>query len=777
MIDWRNHRLDWLVRLCGVLAVIAGVTWLALWFTGVAGRWSAEFVIMKTNMALCLTLAGISLLLLSGTAASPLRRWAAALPAALVLLIGVLTFSEHLFDYNLGIDQLLATEPPGAMGTISPNRFGPPGSISLVLLGLGLLALAAVRRRWAAYLGLAVCLINLAPLIGFLYGITDFYRLPRFTGIAWPTVVTLLALGSGLMLAARDAGPMALLTRADPGGAMLRRLLPAVILIPLVLGFVMIQAERAGLLESTGRMGLLVIALIVAFSAVVWYNAMHLSRTSADRARTEEALRESEERFHTLFNSMAEGFALCEMIFDDAGKPCDWRYLELNRAWEDQTGLPTGGVVGKRVREILPNIESYWIEEYGKVVLTGLPARLENYVQDVDRYIQVSAYRPAPGQFAAIFSDVTERKQAEAERERLLAEVQRRAAELTATFDSIADGLAIYDREGVLLFMNGTAERMIGYTPAERALSLEERVQVVRMARPDGTPIPYEASPNYRALQGETVRGEVIVLQRQDRSLWLSLSAAPIRMPDGTRVGSVISFTDITPLHELREHERRYLYILAHNLRVPATLIKGNLELLLEALQPHDLVQPHRHLVDALHSGLQRMNTMIDDFLLVTRLEEGKITLNSSPVALDAYLPDFLRRFAQVLEIARIHLDVSADLPPLQADPNLLETILLNLLQNAQKFSQPETPIQVAAHRQNGEVVISVTDHGIGIAPDDLPHIFDRFYRVARIRRAEGTGLGLYITKRLVEAHGGRIWAESEEGKGSTFSFTLPIAE
>ncbi len=82
----------------------------------------------------------------------------------------------------------------------------------------------------------------------------------------------------------------------------------------------------------------------------------------------------------------------------------------------------------------------------------------------------------------------------------------------------------------------------------------------------------------------------------------------------------------------------------------------------------------------------------------------------------------------------------------------------------------------VTAHRQDDEVVIAVHDQGIGIAPDDLPHIFDRFYRVGHMRRAEGTGLGLYITKRLVEAHGGRIWAESEEGKGSTFSFTLPTA-
>jgi signal transduction histidine kinase len=170
------------------------------------------------------------------------------------------------------------------------------------------------------------------------------------------------------------------------------------------------------------------------------------------------------------------------------------------------------------------------------------------------------------------------------------------------------------------------------------------------------------------------------------------------------------------------------------------------------------------------------MITMVDDFSLVTRLEEGPITLNCTPVMLTTYLRDFMQRYDQVLETERIHLNIPDDLPPVLVDPGRLDVILRNLLENALKFSEPETPIGVTAYRQDAEVIISVTDQGIGIAPEEQPHIFDRFYRVERIRKAEGTGLGLYITKRLVEAHGGRIWVKSEVGKGSTFTFTLPIA-
>ncbi|MHB9106396.1 MAG: sensor histidine kinase [Armatimonadota bacterium] len=375
-----------------------------------------------------------------------------------------------------------------------------------------------------------------------------------------------------------------------------------------------------------------------------------------------------------------------------------------------------------------------------------------------------------------------ERRRAEQERERLLDEVQRRAAELTATFDSIADGLIIFDMEGKLLYLNTTAERILEYTSEDRVLSSEARMHKIRMFNQNDIPLPYQETPPYRAIQGETVRSEVVVIHRGNRAFWLSMSAAPILLPSGARVGSVLTFTDITALHELQDRERRYLYTLAHNLRAPATLISGNLELLLE-LQPPD--EPYRHLVEALRRGLYRMNTMIDDFYLVTRLEEGEISLHPTRVELESCLRELLQRFSLVLDTARITLDIPPDLPPVRADHDLLETILLNLLQNALKFSAPETPVRVAARRQNGEIAVSITDQGIGIAPEDLPHIFDRFYRVGRMSKAEGTGLGLYITRRLVEAHavpsadgtatvGGRITVDSVAGKGSTFTFTLP---
>lgn len=511
-----------------------------------------------------------------------------------------------------------------------------------------------------------------------------------------------------------------------------------------------------------------------------------------ERRRAEQALRESEERFRSVLESSLDAAYRRDLRTDsyDYMSPVIERLTGFTA--EEFSRMPLTEVMERTHPDDCTRVDAELDRIMTSPSGTGMiEYRLQKkdggYIWLADHLTIIRDIEGHPLYRVGIVRDVTGQKVDQAERERLLAEVQHRAAELTATFESIADGLIIYDRDGKLLYMNAAAERILRYTPEECALSLEARMHEIRMSDANDIPLPYEKTPPYRAIHGDTVRGEVVVIHRHDHAFWLSLSAAPILLPDGTRAGSVLTFTDITPLHELQDRERRYLYTLAHNLRAPATLINGNLELLLEMLQSGGQVESYGHLIDALRHGLYRMNTMIDDFYLVTRLEEGDLGLHPTRVALEPYLHELLQRYEHILDTARIHLDLPPDLPPVWADPERLETILINLLHNALKFSAPETPVRVDARRQHEEVAISVTDQGIGIAAEDLPHVFDRFYRVEQIRKAEGTGLGLYITRRLVEAHampaeggqtsiGGRIRAESTLGKGSTFTFTLPIA-
>ena len=225
----------------------------------------------------------------------------------------------------------------------------------------------------------------------------------------------------------------------------------------------------------------------------------------------------------------------------------------------------------------------------------------------------------------------------------------------------------------------------------------------------------------------------------------------------------------------LLERERRMLYTVAHDLRAPATIISGQVELLVDFLRGSELAAQLSPRITSLRRALRRMNTMVDNLTELTRMESGQLTLAPEPIPLPDFVDKLLQQYAEVLERVRITACLPANLPPVLAEPERLERILLNLLLNAQKYSAPGTPIRISAHQQGEYVKIAVTDEGQGIPSEDLPHVFDRFYRAARGRKAEGIGLGLYITRRLVEALGGHIQAESEFGKGSTLWFTLPV--
>jgi signal transduction histidine kinase len=171
------------------------------------------------------------------------------------------------------------------------------------------------------------------------------------------------------------------------------------------------------------------------------------------------------------------------------------------------------------------------------------------------------------------------------------------------------------------------------------------------------------------------------------------------------------------------------------------------------------------------------MQTMIDEVTTITSLESGQYPLHLTPVDLNAFLDELLTHYAGIADVTS-HLSpaIPHDLPCILADPRRLETILVNLLLNAH-HAAPKASVRISANAQGQQVIISITDQGPGIPADEMPRIFDLFYRVEHGEQTKGIGLALAITKAWVIAQGGQIWVENVVGHGSTFSFTLPIAE
>ncbi len=226
------------------------------------------------------------------------------------------------------------------------------------------------------------------------------------------------------------------------------------------------------------------------------------------------------------------------------------------------------------------------------------------------------------------------------------------------------------------------------------------------------------------------------------------------------------------------EAEREeYIHTVSHDLRTPLAVIQGHAQLVTRTLGTAEVDARVKRSVEAIAISSRRMSVMIRDLVDAARMESSQLRLNREPLDLRAFLLEMKDRLSESMEVDRLRVEAPEVLPRVLADADRLERILLNLLTNALKYSLPATEVRILLARRDDEVVTSIVDRGAGIPPEELPQLFQRYHRTRLAQeQKEGLGLGLYITRGLVEAHGGRIWAESQLGQGSAFHFSLPIA-
>lgn len=327
------------VAASGAIAMLIGSACVVAWITGHMDRWAArDLITVKANSSFAMVLAGLALLLHGIGETAPWKRRLCWASSVATLLIGSLTLIQHLFDIDLGIDEVFFSEVSGARATVSPNRMGPPASAGFTLIGLGSCLLLASRRRWVPAIGVIVCLINLIPAVGYLYGAYSLYGRGAITGIAWPTVVALFSLGLGLIISVSEGPIMVQVLRDDAGGRLLRRLLPAVFGFPLCLGLLRTLGERAGFYAAPVGRGILVVAISIVVIVLVWQAARDLSVLGDKQLRAERALHESEERFW----HMADSAPVMIGVWDATGQ-CTF----LSRSWYEFTGRTAHSGLGE----------------------------------------------------------------------------------------------------------------------------------------------------------------------------------------------------------------------------------------------------------------------------------------------------------------------------------------------------------------------------------------------------------------------------------------------
>ena len=362
------------------------------------------------------------------------------------------------------------------------------------------------------------------------------------------------------------------------------------------------------------------------------------------------------------------------------------------------------------------------------------------------------------------------------------ARTHRARSNLEALVDTSPVGVVVFDaRTGHPVSLNREAKRIVGglHMPGR---SPERLLEVLSWRRADGREISLEELPLAQTLNSATaVRAEEIVLQVPDgRSVTTLINATPIHSEDGEVESLVVTMQDLAPLEELERLRAEFLGMVSHELRAPLAAIKGSAATVLEgspAPEPAEMLQFFR----IINEQADHMRGLISDLLDAGRIEAGTLTVTPEPAALAGLVEQARNTFLNGGGRHTVQIDLLPDLPRVLADRRRIAQVLNNLFSNAARYSPESSPLRVTALRDGVHVAVSVSDEGRGLPADRMTHLFRKFSRIdgeARGRGIEGSGLGLAICKGLVEAHGGRIWAESGgEDRGSRFTFTIPVAE
>ena len=478
-------------------------------------------------------------------------------------------------------------------------------------------------------------------------------------------------------------------------------------------------------------------------------------------------MKASEEKYRLLFESMNEGFAIIEVIFDDEGKAVDWRYLEINPGFKTQTNLTN--VIGRLISELTPATDAHWFDFYGRVAKTGVPARREGEYAAFNRCFEVFAYKignEASRKVAVIFTDITERKRLEEElrqhRENLERLVEERTAELNEanrqkieSYESMSDFFFSLDRDLRFTYVTKATEKLFGMSrddllgrkvgdvfPGTIELSLAKFRQAIT-----------EKTPQYYELYS--------IVQR-----WMQVSAYP------TRNGLSVFLQDISERKkteaELQRLDRlntvgEMAAAIGHEVRNPMTTVRGYLQM----FQRKDKFTEYGEQLSTMIEELDRANSIITGFLSLAKnktIELKSSNLNGTIHALYPLLQSEALRLGHNIET-----DIG-NIPNIWYDDGEIRQLILNLARNGMEAMDAGGLLTIKTSLESDTVILAIQDTGKGIPQEILDSIGTPF----QTTKDNGTGLGLAVCYRIAHRHSAQIHVETSPS-GTTFKISFPL--
>ena len=849
-----------------ILIVIIGVLVLIGWVFNIAILKSpgAGFSTIKSNVGLAFILIGVSLWLMQTKRVNYNNRRVAQILALVVALIGFLTLMEYLLGINIGIDQILFKEAAGALNTSSPNRMGLSAALDLFIVGLAIILIDIKFRnniRPTQLLAIIGGLISFFALVGYAYGTSLLYHIPQYTAIALYAALTFILMFFGLLAARPDTGFFAIITGNNLAGRLSRRLLPVVIAVPILVGFIGELGYRNSFYGPYYGYALISVVTIIVILSLIWVVIIPLNKSEILRRKVEVKLQKYQENLEELVKERTKELKdsnielRSQMVTirrqaDLIGLSFDailvWR-LEggiesWNRGAEELYGYSESEVVGHVPREIFSTVfPSSWGQIKEELLDSGMwEGELQHKTKDskkvvVSARLQLVIREDGSQVVLETNRDITKRKIAE---EALI--------ESEARFRTLADNIPnlvwMADAQGRIFWYNKqwydytgtTLEEVRGWGwkmvhhPDYVDSVMEEWSSRIKAGKPyenlfplkgkDGeyrcfltrvTPIKDEygkiqrwfgTNTDITELKNAEERNKEMLenerqlteeLQYSNEELQSTTEELQSSNEELKSTNEELQSTteelhstneelqqqkdDLRELVDKLEVSNRELeqfaYVASHDLQEPLRMVASFTQLL-QRRYKGKLDEEADEYIGFVIEGAHRMKDLIDDLLVFSRLntQAKEFELFDMETALKGVL-SYLKPY-----IDEHHAQITHDfLPNILGDSSQIQQLFQNLISNAIKFHDHETPIvHISAKESENEWTFGVKDNGIGIDSQYQEQIFHVFKRLHTREEYEGSGIGLSICKKIVERHGGRIWVESELGKGSTFYFTIP---
>jgi PAS domain S-box-containing protein len=531
---------------------------------------------------------------------------------------------------------------------------------------------------------------------------------------------------------------------------------------------------------------------------------LHMAMEVTDQVAMRRKTENSETKYRTLFESMDQGFCIIEMIFDDGGRPIDYRFLEINPVFETQTGLKDAA--GKRISELVPGHEAYWFETYGKVALTGVPIRFEQHAAAMNRWYDVYAFRregEGDNKVAILFTDITQRKASEEA-------IKHSEANLRNMILQSPIAIAILKGPSfVIEIANARMFELWGRSPDE--LQNKSIFEGLPEVKDQG----YEQllAGVYKTGKSFSALGIPVTLPRSGgiETVYINLLYEAFREADGSVSGIMAVATDVTEqvlarqkieevvvertkelaqanetlkiinkeLQRSNENLEEFAHAASHDLKEPVRKIRFFTTQLKEQLSTQ-LKETDIQALNRIENASERMRNLIDDLLLYSHVSQRPH---------EKEIVDLYKKVQNVLE--ELELDIEekkatihvGSLPLVKGYRRQLQQLFQNLISNAVKYSKDDVPPEIIITsdqiQKNGRLYhsLKITDNGIGFDPAYADKIFQMFTRLHGKAEYSGTGVGLSIVKKVVENHNGFIGVESSTGNGATFNIYLPVEQ